>query len=598
MSAKRLASSFRADLIRGLLLSSVALIAGASAVRAKGVEQHPAPVLHGPQTDTISAQALATRLNDGAPFGVDLSGLMVVDSHANGAAARAKTGPGINTGLAGSTARSPQFAAVLLKYIGQPLSYRVIGSIEADVTKFYRDHGRSLVLVTVPPQEVTSGVLQINVNTFVLEDTVVEGAAAAAQQGYVASQIRVKPGQEVNTATLLEDVNWLNLNPFRHVSVVFEPGGQADSTRLTLQVQNGRPWSAYAGFANSGTFDTGEDRIFAGFNLSALPWQDHQLSYQFNAAPESISHGDFWNTGTNKGYVTNALSYFVPITTASGLRMKLTLGLDHISSYSVPGGIFTSGENTSGATAELAFPLPRQTGTWTLVPEVYVGAAYNDFSRTQYAFDTAIATEKTKVSHVELGLRSALNGKLFDLSTHGDFAVSVISGQARLNFVTLPFVPDTSKVTYSYVKASIRQELQLPQDRSVALRFGGQYSSDLLPSLEQLSLGGDGTVRGYPTDSVSSQSAASFSIEYRSTPFSLPMGKGTGKLRPHVFADAGVADKTVTTPFAQLASVGLGAELDVGEDLIAKLDVAQALDDAGTTKAGDILWAFQLTARF
>lgn len=572
-----------------MLWGSVAVMGGVCMAQAQAVEVHPAPVLHGAQTDSISTGALETRLTDATPFGPDLSGVMVVDVHANGATARAKTGAGVDTTLAGATAQNAGFRAVLQKYLGQPLSYRLIGQIESDITGFYRDNGRSLVQVTVPPQEVTSGVIQVNVNTFVLEETAVQGAVAGAQ-GYVESQIRVKPGQEVNTATLLDDVNWLNLNPFRHVSVVFEPGGSANSTRLTLQVQNGRPYSAYAGVSNSGTDDTGLGRIFAGFNMSALPWQDHQLSYQFNGAPGGIANGNLWNTDKNKGYLSHALSYFVPITTNNGFRMKATFGASHISSYSVPGGPFTSSTTTNGVTGELSFPLPRVAGDWTLQPEVFVGLAANTYDRTQYLFDFNFDQENTDLQHVQLGLRSSLNGKLFGKATRGNFEVSVTSGR-----VTTDGGPQT---TYNYAKASVAQEIMIDKVRSFALRFGGQYSPDDLHPLEQLSLGGEGTVRGYPSNAVPSQTAAAFSVEYRAAPLSVPVAKTNGQFRPHVFADFGFADATTIAPVEHLASIGLGGQFSVGEDFVAKIDMAQTLTTAGTTDKGTLSLAVQLTARF
>ena len=587
----------RKAVIVPVLCGAMAMAGASQQASAQAVELHPAPVVTGAQVASISSQALETRLTDGTPLGVSVAGLMVVDSHANGTQARAKTGAGINTTLAGQTAQTADFKALLRKYVGQPLSYKLIGAIEAEVTKYYRDHGRSLVLVTVPPQEITSGVLQLNVNTFVLEQTVVQGAKGNGQ-GYVASQIRVKPGQEVDTSTLLDDVNWLNLNPFRHVSVVFEPGASVDSTRLTLQVQNGRPWSAYAGFANSGTRDTGLVRLFTGFNISALPWQDQQLSYQFNIAPEALSHGNLWNAGNSKGYVTHALSYFVPLTFSNGFRMKATVGVNHISSYSDPGGVFTSKTTTDGATGELSFPLPRNSGTWTLVPELFLGVAANSYDRTQFGAGNPISQENTRITHVEIGVRSALNGKLFGTPTHGNFEISLTSGRQSTDIAIVPFAKGHSQSNYSYVKASINQELMFQGEHALALRFAMQYSGDDLHALEQMSVGGDGTVRGYPTNAASSQSAGAFSVEYRLKPISVPLGKATGRFRPHVFADVGVADQTKTSLTEHLASVGLGAELAVGENLIAKMDVAHALEAAGDTKSGTTFVAFQLTARF
>ncbi len=570
----------------------MALSGSGGSAFAQTVEQHPAPILQGPQTTTISAAALETRLTDATSLGVNLTGLSLVDAHANGSKLLPKTGPGIDISRAGSTAKAPEFRALLQKYIGQPLSYQAIGAIEAEITKYYRDNGRALVLVTVPPQEVTSGVLQVNVNTFVLERTAVQGAAPGAE-GYVAAQVRVKPGQEVDTATLLADVNWLNLNPFRHVSVVFEPGKAADSTTLTLKVQNGRPWSAYAGASNAGTRDTGLGRVFAGFNLSALPWQDHQLSYQFNGAPQSLGHVDLWDTGKDKGYVSHALSYFVPVTLAEGFRFKVKLGLSHISSYSVPGGAFTASTTTNGATADFAVPLPATTGQWKMTPEVFIGWAGNAYDRGQFLGPLRFSTEDSHLQHLELGLRSSLNGKLFGRPTHGDFAVSVVAGHLRQDINGT-----RTTASYGYAKASIAQEIMLDGGPSLALRFGGQYSNDTLHPLEQLALGGDGTVRGYPTNAVSGETAASFSIEYRAAPVSVPLGKMQGELRPHVFADLGVTDPSGLGKAEHLASIGLGGDFTMGENFVAKIDVTQTLTAAGSTAAHEASVAFQLTARF
>lgn len=595
MAAETFVTLYRRELIGPALSGAVAVLVSAGLAQAQGLETHPAPVLHGPQTTTLSASALENRLTDPTPFGVDLSGLMIVDAHANGPKARAKSGAGVSTALAGPTAQGAGFKSILQKYIGQPLSYKVIGAIETDITKYYRDNGRSLVQVTVPPQEVTSGVLQVNVNTFVLQATEVAGAKAGAQ-GYVASQIRVRPGQEVNTATLLEDVNWLNLNPFRHVAVVFEPGSAPDSTRLTLQVQNGRPWSGYAGISNSGTDDTGKERIFTGFNMSALPWQDHQLSYQLNMSPDSLGHGDIWDTQHDKGYLSHALSYFIPVTFSNGLRMKTTLGLSHISSYSVPDGPITSSTTTNGFTAELAFPLPRKPGTWTLVPEVFVGFAANTYDRTQYLGGVlAFGREKTDLEHLQLGLRSALNGQIFGKSTHGNFELSLTGGRSQTE--------GAADKSFAYFKASMAQEIAIDKDRAVALRLGMQYSPDELHALEQLSLGGDATVRGYPSNAVPTQSGAWVSVEYRAAPYSVPMGKALGQFRPHVFADFGLADKVTlggvqVSPVEHMAAVGIGGEFSVGENFVAKMDLARALTSAGTTPSGDTSLAVQLTARF
>ena len=260
-------------------------------VQAQTVERNPALPLQGQQSALLDAAAFAARPADPAPFGVDLSGLLIVDAYANGGKIlRNPGGGGVKTSFGGPTAQNDALRQRLAGFIGKPLSFMLLSEIQTEVTKFYRENGRSLVSVTVPQQEITGGNVQINVIAFVLATTQVRGGDSASAE-YLRRNIRLQPGQEVDTDQLLADVNWLNQNPFRHVAVQFQPGGAPDSTTLTLQVQSGRTWSGYAGVANSGTEATGEVRLYGGFNMSALPWKDQQLSYQMTAAPESLGSG-------------------------------------------------------------------------------------------------------------------------------------------------------------------------------------------------------------------------------------------------------------------------------------------------------------------
>ncbi|MEO8244545.1 MAG: ShlB/FhaC/HecB family hemolysin secretion/activation protein [bacterium] len=559
---------------------------------AQAVEEHNAVPLQGPQLATLNASMFASRPQDPTPFGVTLAGLMIVDAHANGGKlVHHDANGGINTNFGGPTAQNADLRRLLAKYVGQPLSFRLLSAIQVDVTQFYRDNGRSLVSVTVPQQEITSGIVQVNVTSFVLAGKQFEGAPQASTS-FLNRQLRVKPGQEVDTDQLLDDVNWLNQNPFRHVSVVFEPGQAPDSTNLTLQVQVGRTWSGYVGLSNSGTDDTGTMRVFGGANISALAWQDQQLSYQFTAAPGSLGSGHLWDAGTDKGYLSHAVSYFIPITTNSGFRTKLTFGASHISSYSVPGGVFTSGTDTTVLTGEIAFPLPKKSGAYNFVPELYAQVEYNDYDSLQYFSGIPLTAneEKTKLLHGAIGLRTGMSGMLFGKNSKGSIESSLVFGRKDTDGA------DAS--TYSYAKLSVKEEIFLPKDTSFAVRVSGQKSPDVLHPLEQMALGGDGSVRGYPVNGVTGSTAWSASVEYRLAPWSFDVGEDQGKFHPHVFADFGYAAQE--DPFADqtMSSVGLGGSFEVGNNVVGTVDIAEALKAAGSTAANSPSFAFQLTARF
>ena len=575
-----------AKLARG---TGLCLALSATGFQAQTVERHPAVALQGQQTASLNAAAFAARPGDPAPFGLDLNGLLIVDSHANGGKLlRHDAAGGINTAFDGPTAQNDALRRILAKYIGQPLSFRLLSDIQTDVTQFYRDNGRSLVAVTVPQQEITNGVVQVNVTAFVLATKQVRGADAASTD-FLQRNIRLSPGQEVDTNRLLEDVNWLNQNPFRHVAVQFEPGRDRDTTVLTLQVQSGRTWSGYVGASNSGSEATGIARLYGGFNMSALSWKDQQLSYQGTAAPESLGSGNFWDTGKDKGYLSHALSYLIPITTTKGFRTRLTFGASHISSFSEPGGVFTSGAETTVLDAEMALPLPKTHGHFALVPETYVKLEYDDYNSLQYFLGIPLTEENTKLSQATLGLRSGISGQLFGKSSRGNVDFGLVFGRDADGFAT---------TDYRYAKLTLSEEVFLNQKSSVAMRLTGQASGDKLHPLNQLALGGDSTVRGYDVNGVSSSTALAASIEYRSPSIDFQAGDKDGTFHPHIFADYGLARQDAPFTDQYLRSVGFGGQFEVGDNVVGTFDLAHAFSAAGTTEANSTSIAFQMTVRF
>lgn len=201
-------------------------------------------------------------------------------------------------------ALSPDLEARLAPLKGQQLSFKLLSDIQAAITNHYRALSLPLVSVTVPPQEISSGNVKINVTTFVLADKRVEGESQAPD-GYLQSQLRQKKGEQINADRLVEDINWLNLNPFRRVQGIFELGKDFGTTNVILEVKEGKQWSAFAGLANSGSASTHDMRLFGGFNTANLPWPDHQLTI----SPETIRNSDLLNSGTDEpGYTSHAIT--------------------------------------------------------------------------------------------------------------------------------------------------------------------------------------------------------------------------------------------------------------------------------------------------
>src|SRR5260370_37782724 len=88
---------------------------------------------------------------------------------------------------------------------------------------------------------------------------------------------------------MLADLNWLNSNPFREVSLLYTPGKSAGTTDVILQTKDRFPLRVYAGYEDSGNPPLGRERWLAGFNWGNAFWADHQLSYQFTTSSDVAS---------------------------------------------------------------------------------------------------------------------------------------------------------------------------------------------------------------------------------------------------------------------------------------------------------------------
>lgn len=97
--------------------------------------------------------------------------------------------------------------------------------------------------------------------------------------------MRSQLGAPIDPKLVLEDVAWLNINPFRRTDAVYVPGDKPGFVDLELVAVDRWPYRVYAGADNTGTEETNRNRIFFGFNFSKIALPDGQISYQFTCAP-------------------------------------------------------------------------------------------------------------------------------------------------------------------------------------------------------------------------------------------------------------------------------------------------------------------------
>jgi hemolysin activation/secretion protein len=455
----------------------------------------------------------------------------------------------------------------LAPFLGKRLTVGTLNQITAEITREFYAMGRPIVSVVVPEQDVTDGVVRVDILEGVVGEVRVEGARHFKPER-LRKQIRIGPGDVIETPKLLDDLNWLDRNPFRSVDVVFDKGQSAGTTDVVVRVTDAFPLRVYTGYSNTGSDSTGEDRFQAGFNFGDTFGLDHQFSYQFTTGDQIDrfqSHGG---------------SYQIPLSWRHYLSF---IGSWSRSNPDLADARANSiGESWQiGARYEIPLgKIDRFTHGLT------VGA---DFKRSnnnlEFGGETVYdrATDVIQLTLNYRGSRTDAHG-----STSFDTALVLSPGNLSSNNDSTAFdgARTGSDATYFYLTASIDRYTNLPRNFTLVNRIGGQWSPEQLLSSEQFGVGGSDSVRGYEERPLNGDSGLFFSIELESpklTPLKWLGSKWDDDLRLSLFSEAGLVanhEPDDNNPeFGYAWSVGPAMRYRIGRHLNMNLAYGFRLDD-------------------
>ncbi|MCI0381778.1 MAG: BamA/TamA family outer membrane protein [Chlamydiae bacterium] len=168
-------------------------------------------------------------------------------------------------------------------FIGQPLTTDLLYRLKKEIIEFYQKCKRPVVIITLPEQEITNGVVYLVVTETKLGEICVEGNRWFPASRYK-NLIRMKPGSRINTDRLLSDLAWINRNPFRRADLFFTPGKDLGTTDIKLMVKDHIPLRVYAGGDNTGSDITGNTRFFTGVTWGNALFLDHIAEYQYTTS--------------------------------------------------------------------------------------------------------------------------------------------------------------------------------------------------------------------------------------------------------------------------------------------------------------------------
>lgn len=461
-------------------------------------------------------------------------------------------------------------------YIGKPLTKRSLDNLIQQIIRFYRSKNLPVVNVLVPEQDLSEGVLSLAIIEGELGEVRAEGNRWF-RSGALTSQVRLWPGDVILQNRLLDDVNWINANPFRNVAPVFTPGKKPGQTDIVLKTQDRFPVRFYGGIDDSGSDATDDARVIMGFNWGDALFLDHRANYQVTASP------DFDKLLAHSG------SYTIPLPWRHNLTF---LGSYSESHADLVNPLF----DLRGKTwqTSLRYGIPLETfGDYT--HETLAGFDFKSSNNNLGFGGTQVFSQTTEIAQWVLGYNGALKDEWGRTAVGIDGTFSPGDLTAHNIAVDFQATRANSRTDYTVGHFNLERETKLPADFTWMIKGTYQLADANLLASEQLGLGGRNTVRGYDESEVTGDEGYLVSTEIRTPPIELVSRMGWTKMKDQVqflaFVDHGAAGNNILLPGeksrVQLTGVGTGLRYSFASYLSVSFDYGWQLDRTGFNQRHD-----------
>ncbi|MCX2565769.1 hypothetical protein OQ496_04770 [Acetobacter suratthaniensis] len=400
------------------------------------------------------------------------------------------------------------FEHEIAAYLGKPLRMTDLNTIAAKVSTLYKAEGHPFVYVSIPPQNISGGVVQIVVTEYRL------GAVKTAGNHWFSDQLirqesGLVPGQTLSLSDMQAGLGWLNSNPFRTVDALFSPGSAQGTTDVTLQTKDRLPLHVYGSYDNAGVPSLGASEWAVGGTWGNVVGLGQILSYQFT---HSVSDR----------YSGHALSWTAPLPWHDRIQVFGSYAWEKPDMRS--SGAYLGETGHSGqASLRYIHDLPAITfGPHTRMTEdVQIGFDFKTTNNTLEFGGLHVFDSLAEVDQFPIIYNAMLNDPYGQTTFQNQLVLSpggMSGANRRRNFETL--VPGSND-QYVYDTLSLTRTTWLPAGLSWILQATGQMASTNLMYNNQLGLGGLYTARGYFTDTALGSEGVSVTNEIRSPAFSL-----------------------------------------------------------------------------
>jgi hemolysin activation/secretion protein len=465
------------------------------------------------------------------------------------------------------------------QYLGAQRSIDTVKDAEAALERAYKDAGFGAVYVDIPEQDVSEGIVRLQVTEGRVERVRVRGARYFSDGQIRAALPALESDSTPNLQALQQQLAHLNAEtPDRVVTPILRAGSAPGTVDVDLGVKDTLPLHGSIQFDNRHTADTTPNRLTASVSYDNLWQRQDSIALEYQTAPTDPENARVesatYTAHAGEDLGTVAFSY---MHTSSNVLAVGTLGVlgsgdiyglhwsQPLSGSAARSQDFTFGWDYKNVNTEVFPGEASASSTPVTAPVHYLNWSVG-YSQAARLPSTTLAGSLG----VNFGVSGVVNGTQ-------EFA--------NARYLATP--------SYLYLRLSGMAVQNLPLGLSLSARMSSQWADSPLVNNEQFALGGIDTVRGYLVAEALGDSGAAGTLELR-----LP--RLLGQLYGFGFVDGGVAtllDPLPAQPYrVRLWSTGAGARIDNLAGFSGELDYAIPEVNGPTTPRGD--WHVDFSVRY
>ena len=461
-------------------------------------------------------------------------------------------------------------------FTGKGRDFHAVEEAIAALQNAYRKRGFNLVKVILPEQELTAGVVRLQVVQPRFGKVHVIGNTTHSDANIERSLPSVVPGALADTTGLSAELAMANENPSKKVNLELKSDAQPGVIDAVESVTDTRTWSVGGVLDNSGYESSGRTHVTAQYQNFDLGGLDHIFSAQYTTSTEDPSKLHVYGAG-----------YHIPL-------YRYADSLDFYGTYStINSGTVAAGLldlQVSGAGA------------------VY-GARFNhNFPRFgHYDSQLVVGIDRKEFRNDIDFAGQPLGGDVtvdpFSLSYVGQWALPVgnlnfyltgvrnIPGGSQADDSNFTAARSGASSSYGLLRYGAGFNRPLPREWLLRLTVNGQATHDALVPGEQFGVGGASSVRGLQERALEDDQGVTANAEIYTPNLCALLRDGVTRCNALTFYDEGHLSHNDALPgeisHQSVGSAGVGLRITRGTNLSVQMDYGRVVSATDSQQKGD-----------